>query len=204
MLFWNIRGMGNPARVKQMKEIVAEHKCDIIGVQETIKQGFSVQELSAMVASQNFVWNWISAQGHSGGILLGVKEDLLQVEDWMKGSAVVRNRVSNLRWKVVVVYGPVDHTLSRGFLQELREVVMNEYLPTVLGGDFNLVLEVNDKSTKQVNVGLMGEFNDFVAELALLEIKKAGGKYTWSNRQSNPIFSNIDRTFVTTEWENRV
>jgi endonuclease/exonuclease/phosphatase family metal-dependent hydrolase len=28
-----------------------------------------------------------------------------------------------------------------------------------------------------------------------------GGEFTWTNNQSNPIMSNIDRVLVTTEWE---
>lgn len=100
-----------------------------------------------------------------------------------------------------MVYGPVDHDLSRSFLQEVRGVVNNALIPTVIGGDFNLILEVNHKSSKQVNMGLMEEFNNCIADLELLEIKRAGSRFTWTNKQNNPIFSNIDRIFVTTDWE---
>lgn len=62
--------MSNPARVRQLKEIMAEQKCEIIGLQETIKQDFSDQDLRGIAGGQNFVWNWIPPHGHSGGILL--------------------------------------------------------------------------------------------------------------------------------------
>lgn len=119
ILIWNIRGMGNPARVRQLKEIVKEQRCEIVGVQETIKQAFSDIELRALTPGQDFRWKWLPAQGHSGGILVGVKDDVLQVEDWVTGShfvgVQVRNRLSNFRCKLLVVYGPADHSLSRGF-----------------------------------------------------------------------------------------
>lgn len=94
--------MGNPARVRQLKEIMSEHKCELVGLQETIKQDFYDQELKGLAMGQHFVWNWIPSHGHSGGILVGVKEGILQVEDWVKGQhfvgVILRNRVSNFRW----------------------------------------------------------------------------------------------------------
>jgi len=49
MLFWNIRGMGKLARVRHLKDLVAQEQIDIIGIQETIKQSFSTQELENLV-----------------------------------------------------------------------------------------------------------------------------------------------------------
>ena len=49
MLFWNIRGMGKQARVRHLKDLVAQEQIDIIGIQETIKQSFSIQELENLV-----------------------------------------------------------------------------------------------------------------------------------------------------------
>lgn len=54
-----------------------------------------------------------------------------------------------------------------------------------------------------MNVGLREEFNRCIAELELMEIKRTRSRYTRTNKQSNPVFSNIDKIFVTTEWENR-
>lgn len=122
-----------------------------MGVQETIKQEFSASELNAVVSGMLFVWNWACANGHSGDIFMGVKEDLLQVEEWSKGEfhvgVIIRNRMTSLRWKMVVVYGPADHSLSHGFMQELRDICQGVSIPLLIGGDFNLVLEINDKST---------------------------------------------------------
>ena len=44
---------------------------------------------------------------------MGVKEDILQVENWDLGETfvgvTVRHRLSNFRWDVLVVYGPANH-----------------------------------------------------------------------------------------------
>jgi exonuclease III len=103
---------------------MATERIDIVGIQETIKQQFTDIELENLAPRRGFTWNWVAAKGHSGGgILLGVKEDGLQVEDWYEGefyiATKIRNRIDNWRWNVVVLYGPADHSHSRRFLDEI-------------------------------------------------------------------------------------
>ena len=90
-----------------------------MGIQETIRQDFSIQELQGLTPHK-FVWQWLPASGHSGGILLGVKEETFEVEDMDRGvfyvSMLIRHRRSSLRWEVIIVYGPADHTRAPAFL----------------------------------------------------------------------------------------
>jgi len=62
VLFWNIRGLGKLARVRQLKELVANEKVDIIGIQETIKQTFSPHDLDSLAPRGMFSWNLDSIQ----------------------------------------------------------------------------------------------------------------------------------------------
>ena len=66
-LFWNIRGMGKPSRVRLLKDLISQEQFELVGVQETIKQHFFLQELEALMPGINFKWNWVPAKGHSGG-----------------------------------------------------------------------------------------------------------------------------------------
>lgn len=138
-LFWNIRGLGKAARRRQLKELVITEKLDAIGVQETIKKQFCVRELRNLVGNLSFKWHWIPAVGHSGGILLGVKEDFLEVESCDSGnffvSMGVRSRLSNFRWELIVVYGLAHHDMSQRFLEELDRKCKNATIPLVMGGD---------------------------------------------------------------------
>jgi endonuclease/exonuclease/phosphatase family metal-dependent hydrolase len=43
-------------------------------------------------------------------------------------------------------------------------------------------------------------FNDFIAEHQLLELKRFGGKYTWTNKQAVPVTVNLDRILISPEW----
>ncbi|KAE8778729.1 retrotransposon protein [Hordeum vulgare] len=44
-------------------------------------------------------------------------------------------------------------------------------------------------------------FNDYIADLALREIARVGARFTWSNKQVDPIRSVLDRVFVSAQWE---
>ena len=84
LLCWNIRGFGLTGRRRQFIEYLQQEEIDIVGLQETIRQDFSMHELQGLSRHQ-FAWQWLPATGQSGGILLGVREDTLSVEDMDRG-----------------------------------------------------------------------------------------------------------------------
>ena len=74
-------------------------------------------------------------------------------------------------------------------------------LPLIIGGDFNLVRKVEDKSSGNVNIRWMQAFNDTIDDISLKELHRDGSRYTWSNKQEDPIQSVLDRDFVNNRWE---
>jgi len=71
----------------------------------------------------------------------------------------------------------------------------------VIGGDFNLIRSVEDRSSGQGDMKLMDSFNNYIEHLDLRELKRSGVRYMWTGTQKNPIRSNIDIVLVTTNWE---
>ncbi|KAE8811846.1 hypothetical protein D1007_11263 [Hordeum vulgare] len=91
-----------------------------------IRQDFSMLELQRLSRHQ-FSWQWLPASGHSGGILLGVREEAFSVEDMDRGeffvSMAITERHAHLSWEVIIVYGPADHARSVEFLAELKNKI---------------------------------------------------------------------------------
>ena len=145
--------MGKLSRVRHLKDLISHENLELVGVQETIKKQFSERELISLSPDVNFQWNYIPAKGHSGGILVGVRNNILEVERWDKGEffveAQVRNRLTNFRWSVIVVYGPANHDFSAAFLEELGKKCTESLLPVLIGGDFNLIRSDEDRSSGQ-------------------------------------------------------
>ncbi|KAI4966723.1 hypothetical protein ZWY2020_037025 [Hordeum vulgare] len=154
LLCWNTRGFGLSGRRRQLIEYLRREEIDIVGLQETIHHDFSMHELQRLSRHQ-FVWQWLPAAGHSGGILLGVREDAFSVEDMDRGEFFVSMSVTarrvHLSWEVIIVYGPADHGRSTDFLAELKKARTRCTTPVVVAGDFNLVRWASDKSSPNVD-----------------------------------------------------
>jgi hypothetical protein len=101
---------------------------------------------------------------------------------------------------VVVVYGPAQHERSEMFLEELKQKLIRTEMTVVLGGDFNLIRDRGDKNNDNIDWRMVDAFNNFIAGLQLLELKRFGGKYTWSNKQDNLVMVNLYRILIAPEW----
>lgn len=206
-LFWNIRGIGKDSRRRQVREFIEQHKLGVVGLQETIKDTFSDRELRDLAGNREFTWKWLPAQGRSGGILMGVDQSFLELEDVCILSycisMTIRDRRSNFRWMMVTVYGPVNHDFSNDFLAEIGNICEQAVLPIIIGGDFNLIREEADKNSGNYNYQLMDAFNNFIGDHQLRELKRSGQKFTWTNKQDRPILVNLDRVFFSMGWEER-
>jgi hypothetical protein len=102
---------------------------------------------------------------------------------------------------MVTVYGPAQHERAQDFIVELSRKCLVASLPLVFGGDFNLIRSREEKSSGQVNQSLIDRFNMFIDCQQLQEINRSGPKFTWTNKQANPIMVALDRFLVSTEWE---
>ena len=114
--------------------------------------------------------------GHSGGILLGVKDATFEVGSMDHGahfvSMEVWERDMNFKWEIIVVYGPADHSCSVAFLVELHTKISSTTLPVVVGGDFNLLHSPEENSNSHVDHAEIRRFNDWVADLGLCRTLK--------------------------------
>ena len=90
-------------------------------------------------------------------VLLGVKQDILQVENWELDEffvgVTIRHRLLNVRWDFITVYGPANHEFSLAYLDSLDRRCENTPLPILLGGDFNLIRFCSDKSSGGAIIG---------------------------------------------------
>jgi hypothetical protein len=102
---------------------------------------------------------------------------------------------------LVTVYGLAQHSLSAEFISELSRKCLRSTLPILLGGDFNLIRFAEDKNNSNIDQSLMDRFNIFIDLHELQEIRRCGAKYTWINKQVNPMMVNLDRILVSNDWE---
>ena len=123
-LIWNMRGFGRKGRRTQLKDFLRRVRVDIICLQETLKTDFSDPELRSLEFGDRFHWCWLPVNGHSVGILLGVRDSTMEVGNLDRGqyflSNVVYHRATKFKWEFIGVCGLANHALSGEFLLELE------------------------------------------------------------------------------------
>ena len=67
-------------------------------------------------------------------------------------------------------------------------------------GDFNLILNAQEKNNARLNLPMINRFRSTVDNLELARIDLRGRKYTWCNDQQSPTMTRIDHFFAFVDW----
>jgi exonuclease III len=203
---WNVRGLNNVAKQEEVRQVINTVKPNLICLQETKLSAINQHTIRSILGrdfENSFVY--LPAEGTRGGILLASKDsDLLLQQPALTTntiSATVLDLRANGSWTVTGVYGPQGDLEKRMFIRELRGIKQEAREQWLILGDFNLIYKSEDKNNGRVNRQLMTRFRRALNFLEVKEIELVGRKYTWSNGQSNPTLSRIDRAFCTIPWE---
>jgi hypothetical protein len=181
------------------------NKVDILFLQETIRQDFSLGELDSLEVGDKFLWTWLPANGHSGGLLAGFRDSVFDVGSVSKGEFLLTTQVclkgTRFLFEFVGVYGPMDHGRSPVFLLELKSSISRSPFLVFMAGEFNLIRGRADKNNNNIDWQRVHQFNDCIARLQLSEVVRSGARYTWSNKQRNPVRCVLDKVLVSPTWE---
>ena len=71
----------------------------------------------------------------------------------------------------------------------------------MVAGDFNLLVNPEDKSNERINHRMMDKFRSKLNSLELKEVYLNGRRYTWSNERVNVTLEKVDHVFCTASWE---
>jgi hypothetical protein len=71
----------------------------------------------------------------------------------------------------------------------------------LIGGDFNILRYNDEKNKSFLGNRFTDMFNWIINSYELRELALSGGKYTWSNNQSDPTLEKLDRILVNDKWE---
>jgi hypothetical protein len=174
-------------------------------VMETRKQDMSKKNLSRLSGGADFVWHCLPPKGRSGGILLGINATVLDLMMIVEGEFYLKfhlcNKIDNFKWILMAVYGPAQDNFKTAFLSELVRACQQNTLPTIIGGDFNILRHRKEKNNDRFNDRWPFLFNVVIDSFDLREIELTGRQFTWANSLPNPTFEKLDRVLMTTEWE---
>ena len=136
-IFWNSRGLKDLAKRRFLADASLEHHLDFIALSETGRANFSPQFLNTLSGGIDFDWHCLPPRGRSGGILLGVRCDSLEVRSVVMGDFAVKFRVRSktdgFNWALVAVYGAAQPELKPDFLADMVRICGSEQLSILVG-----------------------------------------------------------------------
>lgn len=204
LFVWNVRGLNSPARRHSLFQVVASVDPSIVCLQETKLEIVTLHVVKQCLGNKFVSFFYLPAVGTCGGILLAW--DPLVVT--LSNPHPTENTLSALvqpmgapAWWLTGVYGPTVDAAKVEFMQEMVDVRDLHVGPWMITGDFNLLVNPEDKNNDSINRRMIPRFRSKLNRLELKEIYLNGRRYTWSNERARATLERIDHVFATNCWE---
>jgi hypothetical protein len=202
-LFWNCRGLGNPATVQELTIMVRQKDPLALFLSETKLDENRLEILRCF-------WGFggklvVPSRGQSGGLVLF----------WRRGASVTVSSYSHHHidavvdedkpqpWHITGFYGSPTSTGQRVAWDILRELFTHHQFPWLCGGDFNELLRDEEKWGRVAcSETQMAQFRSVVDDCGFVDLGYSGPQYTWWNKRDGAarVLEHLDRCFANVEW----
>ncbi|XVF29224.1 hypothetical protein REPUB_Repub15cG0102500 [Reevesia pubescens] len=163
---------------------------DMILLQETKLQQCDDRLIKQLWGNNSGIWEFSGSVGSAGGLISIWKEDFFTIETkiinqrYMLLTGVLNQ--FNVRCGMGNIYAPNDDGEREILWEELATILSNSQVNWCIGGDFNIVKNLDEKSGLVSNYSAMELFSSFIADGELLDLPIIG--------DHNPVMLNA-------EWE---
>ncbi|XP_057733783.1 uncharacterized protein LOC130948945 [Arachis stenosperma] len=173
----------------------------MLGLLETKREIISKYDVARIWGTSSVGWEVVESVGAAGGLLLMWDDMIFKRSNCYKGERwvcieglVTKN---NFQCAVCLVYGAHGREKKRVVWEELSYVAGLCQVPFCLLGDFNEILQIEDRKGATSLPVSAEEFKSWVQDMELVDLPLNDRKFTWFKGQS---CSKIDRVLVTIEW----
>ncbi|XP_022752295.1 uncharacterized protein LOC111301045 [Durio zibethinus] len=163
MLLWNCRGARHPNFVRTVRELAGMHGPDIMVITETRARGEDVRHIIDRLPFDS--WKDTATIGYKRGIWFLWKSDLVEVDDICATEqeihATIKVKSNNFSWLISAIYASPCYKERLLLWENLKTVPSHHDLPWLVLGDFNEVLNIEDKKGgRPVSLVGSGAFKD--------------------------------------------
>ncbi|KAE8789573.1 Serine/threonine-protein kinase SMG1 [Hordeum vulgare] len=144
-------------------------------------------------------FEYLPALGTRGGILIAWDGTMVAASNPHQTANTLTMFVKPMaggQWWLTGVYGPEGNEDRFKFMPELIDIGDLHAGPWAIAGDFNLLVNPEDKSNDIVNHRMMARFRAKINMMELRELYLNERMSTWSNERQNPTLDKIDHVFV--------
>ena len=174
ILTWNVRGCGLYRKRRGIKEVINKEDPNLVILQEVKKSNIDRKFVASVWRSRFKEWILLPSVGRSGGILMMWDSRRVKVTDNLIGefSVSICMKLDNLgEWWFSGIYKPPSAASRKEFWDKLVGLCELCGEKWCLGGDFNVVRNIGEKSNSLSNTRSMRIFNELIRELELQDLR---------------------------------
>ncbi|KAL4184365.1 hypothetical protein AMTRI_Chr10g225250 [Amborella trichopoda] len=177
MFIWNIRGLGQAFTHKFSPTILV--------LLETKLPDPNLKLIRRVWGKRPCQWVSLSSNGASRGIWVVWDPSDLSLNSHFIGEFSITLLLSNI----------LDGTGTLDYIASLPHPIW------CVGGDFNVVHWSHERNSSTSVSPDMRNFSEFISRNELIDIPLQGCQYTWSNHDTYPSLSKLDRFLISINWE---
>lgn len=186
-----------------MSQVVQAASPSIVCLQETKMETITVDVVRHCLGNKFENFFYLPAVGTRGGILVAWDTSVVNLSNPHHTTYTLTALVKpseGPQWWLTGVYGPQLDQEKLDFLQEQVDIRDLHAGPWMVVGDFNLLVNPEDKSNDRINRRMLARFRAKLNMLELKELYLNGRRYTWSNERARATLEKVDHVFCTPSW----
>ena len=202
----NSRGLGSGVKRSAIRKLTLANKVDILCIQETKKDSVDKKLCQYLWGDSHANWECLPSSNAVGDLLCIWNNESYEVDKRVVGNGFI---LLEGKWvkenKVIItnVYAPCDLQRKRNQWEELLQLKSSYHdeLWCILG-DFNSIRYHHERvssSQTEGNSSSMVEFNSWISDMALEEVRSIGRNFTWY-RPNGSVMRKLDRFFLSDNW----
>ena len=202
-LCWNCRGIGDPATVRKLRDLVEASAPLILCIVETQLAKDRVEGLAVSLGFQNSFA--VASNGRSGGLCIFWKSDVnlviknfsqYHIDSWVLSPG-------SEHWRLTCFYGEANRSMRYKTWETMKRLRGESTLPWLCIGDFNEILRQEEQM--RPNTRDSAQMNGFRAALdvcGLADIGYLGLDWTFEKRVSvgQHCRVRLDRALASLSW----
>ncbi|KAH1246485.1 hypothetical protein GmHk_06G016557 [Glycine max] len=187
--------------------MILSNKVDILCIQETKKEVIDRKLCQYLWGDSSVTWEYVPSTNAAGGLLCIWNNESFSVDRRAVGRGFIMLEgvwvKENKKVFIINVYAPCDLQGKRDQWFELLQLKSSyqDGLWCVLG-DFNSIRHQQERlssSQTVTNSSNMAEFNSWISDMNLEEVRSIGRKFTWY-RPNGCAMSKLDRFLLSNNW----
>ena len=206
ILVWNVRGVNNQSKHRDIKELMNLKKPGLVSLLETKVKNKEMGKLYTSIFP-NWCFTTNNAWLDKGRIVLAWDPNIFTLDIKRCTSQLIHCiacRCQNKTiFQITLVYAYNDEEGRALLWRDLAEIATGITDPWTVIGDFNDVFSQEERMGRRIARKISGKFRKCVEDCQLEDLKYTGNFFTWNNKQQpdDQIYAKLDRVLVNRQWQ---